>query len=148
MVLADNLFVESLLPQRVLRALTNAEMDAYRSPFREPGEGRRPMLSWPRQLPIDGEPADICRTVISYGRWLATSPLPKLFVNADPGTLSADERAFCRSWPNQAEVTVPGLHFLQEDSPHRIGRALAQWYGSLPASRLRQRREPRHMRPG
>jgi haloalkane dehalogenase len=131
MVLDDNLFVESLLPQRVLRPLTDTEMDAYRRPFREPGEGRRPTLTWPRQLPIDGEPADVCQTVASYGRWLATSPLPKLFINADPGTLSAQELAFCRSWPNQAEVAVPGLHFLQEDSPRQIGQALARWNNSL-----------------
>ncbi len=130
MVLEDNLFVESLLPQRVLRTLTGAEMDAYRRPFREPGEGRRPTLTWPRQLPIDGEPADVCEIVASYGRWLAASPVPKLFIHADPGTISADERAFCRSWPNQAEVTVPGLHFLQEDSPGQIGQALARWYSS------------------
>jgi haloalkane dehalogenase len=133
MVLDDNLFVESLLPQRVLRTLTDAEMDAYRRPFAEPGEGRRPTLTWPRQLPIDGEPADVCQTVACYGRWLAASPLPKLFINADPGTHSAQERAFCRSWPNQAEVTVPGLHFLQEDSPHEIGQALARWHDSLRA---------------
>src|SRR6266511_1378016 len=131
MVLEDNLFVESLLPRRVLRTLTGAEMDAYRRPFREPGEGRRPTLTWPRQLPIDGDPADVCQIVASYGRWLAASPVPKLFITADPGTISADERAFCRSWPNQAEVTVPGLHFLQEDSPGQIGQALARWYTSL-----------------
>jgi haloalkane dehalogenase len=131
MILEDNLFVESLLPQRVLRTLTKAEMDAYRRPFREPGEARRPTLTWPRQLPIDGEPADVCQTVIAYGRWLATSPLPKLFINADPGTISAQELTLCRSWPNQAEVAVRGLHFLQEDSPHQIGQALAQWSSSL-----------------
>jgi haloalkane dehalogenase len=131
MVLDDNLFVESHLPQRVLRTLADAEMDAYRRPFLEPGEGRRPTLTWPRQLPIDGEPADVCQTVTSYGQWLAASPVPKLFINADPGTISAEERAFCRSWPSQAEVTVPGLHFLQEDSPQQIGQALARWYNSL-----------------
>jgi len=130
MVLDDNLFVEYLLPRRVLRTLTGAEMDAYRRPFREPGEDRRPTLTWPRQLPIDGEPADVCEIVASYGRWLAASPVPKLFINADPGIISAGERAFCRSWPNQAEVTVPGLHFLQEDSPSQIGQALASWYAS------------------
>ncbi len=132
MILEDNLFIESLLPQRVLRTLTGAEMDAYRRPFREPGEDRRPMLTWPRQLPIGGDPADVCEIVASYGRWLAATPVPKLFITADPGTISADERAFCRSWPNQAEVTVPGLHFLQEDSPGQIGQALARWYSSLP----------------
>jgi haloalkane dehalogenase len=132
MILEDNLFIESLLPQRVLRTLTGAEMDAYRRPFLEPGEDRRPMLTWPRQLPIGGEPADVCEIVASYGRWLAASPAPKLFITADPGTISTDERTFCRSWPNQAEVTVPGLHFLQEDSPGQIGQALASWYSSLP----------------
>ncbi len=132
MILEDNLFIESLLPQRVLRTLTGAEMDAYRRPFREPGEDRRPTLTWPRQLPIGGDPADICEIVASYGRWLAASLVPKLFITADPGTISADERAFCRSWPSQAEVTVPGLHFLQEDSPGQIGQALARWYSSLP----------------
>jgi haloalkane dehalogenase len=131
MVLDDNLFVEAHLPQRVLRTLTDAEMDAYRRPFLESGEGRRPTLTWPRQLPIDGQPADVCQTVTSYGEWLAASPMSKLFINADPGTISAKERAFCRSWPSQAEVTVPGLHFLQEDSPHQIGQALARWYNSL-----------------
>jgi haloalkane dehalogenase len=131
MILDDNLFVEFLLPRRVLRTLTGAEMDAYRRPFREPGEGRRPTLTWPRQLPIDGKPPDVCQIVASYGRWLAASPVPKLFINADPGIMSADERALCRSWPNQAEVTVPGLHFLQEDSPSQIGQALARWYTSL-----------------
>jgi haloalkane dehalogenase len=115
----------------VLRTLTGTEMDAYRRPFQEPGEGRRPMLTWPRQLPIDGEPADVCEIVASYGRWLADSPVPKLLINADPGTISEDERALYRSWPNQAEVTVPGLHFLQEDSPGLIGQALARWYTSL-----------------
>lgn len=131
MILEDNLFIESLLPQRILRTLTSTEMDTYRRPFTEPGEARRPTLSWPRQLPINGHPADVCQTVTAYGQWLAAAPLPKLFITASPGTASPDELTFCRSWPNQTETTVPGLHFLQEDSPHQIGHALAQWNNSL-----------------
>ncbi len=133
MILEKNLFVESLLPSRILRKLTDAEMEAYRRPYREPGEGRRPTLTWPRQLPIAGEPADVVEIVSSYAAWLATSPVPKLFVNAEPGTISLDERAFCRSFPNQTEVTVRGLHFIQEDSPDEIGEALAKWYTSIRA---------------
>ncbi len=134
MILDENLFVESLLPNRVMRELSNVEMEAYRGPFREPGEGRRPMLTWPRQLPIEGDPADVVEIVQAYAGWLVMSPIPKLFVNAEPGTISADEREFCRSWPNQTEVTVPGLHFIQEDSPAEIGLAAATWYRSLRAS--------------
>jgi haloalkane dehalogenase len=134
MILEENLFVESLLPRRILRKLTDAEMEAYRHPFREPGEARRPTLTWPRQLPIEGEPADVVEIVRSFGVYLAKSPCPKLFINAEPGTVSTDEREFCRSWPNQTEVTVRGLHFIQEDSPEEIGEAVAKWYASLPAS--------------
>jgi haloalkane dehalogenase len=128
MVLDENLFVESLLPRRMLRRLSDEELDAYRRPFRQPGEARRPMLTWPRQLPIEGEPADVVDVVRAYGAWLSTSPIPKLFINAEPGAMSADERRFCRTWPNQTEVTVRGVHFIQEDSPDDIGRALARWY--------------------
>jgi haloalkane dehalogenase len=131
MVLEDNLFVESLLPARTLRKLSDTEMEAYRRPFREPGEGRRPTLTWPRQLPIEGEPADVVEIVSSYGQWLSTSPVAKLFVNAEPGTVSPEEREFCRRWPNQTEVTVRGLHFIQEDSPDEIGEAVATWYRSI-----------------
>jgi haloalkane dehalogenase len=108
-------------------------MEAYRRPYREPGEGRRPTLTWPRQLPIEGEPADVVEIVRSYAGWLAASPAPKLFVNAEPGTISLDEREFCRHFPNQTEVRVRGLHFIQEDSPDEIGEALAKWYTSLQA---------------
>jgi haloalkane dehalogenase len=131
MILEKNLFVESLLPRRVLRTLTDAEMKAYRRPYLEPGEGRRPTLTWPRQLPIEGEPTDVVGIVSSYGAWLADSAIPKLFVNAEPGTISAEERKFCRSWPNQTEATVRGLHFIQEDSPDEIGEALANWYTAI-----------------
>ncbi len=133
MILEENLFVESLLPRRILRKLTDAEMEAYRRPYREPGEGRRPTLTWPRQLPIAGEPADVVEIVGSYAAWLAASPVPKLFINGEPGTISLDERAFCRGFPNQSEVTVRGLHFIQEDSPDEIGEAVAKWYTSLQA---------------
>jgi haloalkane dehalogenase len=129
MVLQKNVFVERILPGSILRTLTEEEMDAYRAPYREPGESRRPTLAWPRELPIDGSPADVVAIVEDYGAWLAESPVPKLFVNAEPGAiLTGAQREFCRTWPNQHEVTVPGIHFLQEDSPTAIGDAIAGWY--------------------
>ena len=132
MVLEKNLFIERILPASVLRALTAEEMEAYRRPFTIPGEGRRPMLTWPRQIPIEGEPADVTAIVEDYGKWLAASDLPKLFINAAPGTiLTGRQREFCRAWPNQREVTVRGSHFIQEDSPDAIGRAIADWYRTL-----------------
>jgi len=132
MVLAHNAFIERILPASVLRTLTPEEMERYREPFRRPGESRRPTLTWPREIPIDGEPADVVSVVNAYGRWLATSPLPKLFVNADPGAiLVGAQRDFCRSWPNQREITVKGRHFVQEDSPGAIGRAVADFVGRL-----------------
>jgi len=133
MVLEQNVFVERVLPGSILRRLDEAEMEAYRRPFREPGEGRRPTLTWPRQIPIDGEPADVVEIVRRYGEWLSRSPVPKLLVNAEPGAILVGEpREFCRSWPNQREVTVKGRHFVQEDSPDEIGRALAEWLETLP----------------
>ncbi len=132
LVLQKNVFVERILPASVMRTLTEAEMDAYRQPWREPGESRRPVLQWPREIPIDGEPADVAAIVDGYARWLATSPVPKLFVNAEPGSiLVGAQRDFCRRWPNQQEVTVRGLHFVQEDSPAEIGRAVADFVRSL-----------------
>src|SRR5215813_15339059 len=126
LVLQKNIFVERILPLSVLRGLADAEMAVYRKPYLEAGESRRPTLTWPRQIPIDGEPADVVAIVDEYARWLAKSPLPKLFVNADPGViLTGPQRDFCRTWPQQDEVTVPGSHFIQEDSPHEIGRAIA-----------------------
>jgi len=117
----------------VLRELSDEEMAAYRRPFAEPGEGRRPILTWARQLPIDGEPSDVTAIVSSYADWLSRSRVPKLFINGEPGAiLTESRRDFCRTWPNQTEVTVRGLHFLQEDSPDEIGRAIANW---LPAIR-------------
>jgi haloalkane dehalogenase len=126
MILAKNMFVERILPGSVLRKLAEEEMAEYRRPFANPGEDRRPTLTWPRQIPIEGEPADVVAVVDDYSRWLAASPVPKLFINADPGSiLIGRQRELCRTWPNQTEITVKGLHFLQEDSPDDIGRALA-----------------------
>jgi haloalkane dehalogenase len=133
MILEENRFVEWLLPERIVRKLTKTEMETYRHPFRQPGEGRRPTLTWPRQLPIDCEPADVVEIVRANGKWLSESAVPKLFINAEPGTISDDEQEFSRSWPNTTEVKVRGLHFIQEDSPDEIGRALADWSKSLGA---------------
>ena len=132
MVLKQNIFVETVLPENIIRTLTTAEMDEYRRPFLEPGEDRRPTLTWPRQIPIAGEPADVIQIVNDYGEWLAQSPLPKLFVNGDPGALIAGPvRDLVRSWPNISEVTVPGIHFLQEDSADLIGEGIASWFDQL-----------------
>jgi haloalkane dehalogenase len=128
MILAKNMFVERVLPGSILRRLTDAEMAEYRRPFAASGEDRRPTLSWPRQIPIEGEPADVVKVVEDYSAWLGTSDTPKLFVNADPGSiLLGRQREVCRAWPNQTEITVKGLHFLQEDSPDDIGRAAAEF---------------------
>ena len=128
MVLEKNLFVEAVLPASVIRALTAEEMAEYRRPFAEPGEARRPTLTWPRQIPLDGEPAEVREIVAGYADWLATSDVPKLLVVADPGAiLTGGQLEFCRRWPNQREVTVAGSHFLQEDSPDDIGSAIAAW---------------------
>jgi haloalkane dehalogenase len=133
MVLDRNVFVERILPASIMRALAPEEMDEYRRPWRQPGERRRPMLTWPREIPIDGEPADVVAIVEDYGRWLASSPVPKLFVNAEPGSiLTGAQRDFCRRWPGQREVTVKGLHFIQEDSGPEIGRAIAAFLGGPP----------------
>jgi haloalkane dehalogenase len=128
MVLERNMFVEKVLPFAIMRTLTEAEMNEYRRPFAEPGESRRPTLTWPRQIPLGGEPADVVQIVQDYADWLAVSPVRKLFINAEPGRiLTGAQREFCRTWPNQTEITVHGLHFLQEDEPDAIGTALADW---------------------
>jgi haloalkane dehalogenase len=128
MVLERNLFVEAILPAAILRRLDDAELDEYRRPFAEPGEGRRPTLTWPREIPLEEQPADVVRIVRDYGVWLAQSNVPKLFVNAEPGSiLVGAQREFCRTWPNQREVTVAGSHFVQEDSGDEIGQALCGW---------------------
>lgn len=132
LVLQKNVFVERILPASILRKLSPEEHDAYRRPFAEPGEARRPTLSWPREIPIEGEPADVVEIVTQYGRWLAKSPVPKLFINAEPGSiLVGRQREICRAWPNQIEVTVKGAHFIQEDSPDEIGRAVADFVRKL-----------------
>jgi haloalkane dehalogenase len=128
MVLEKNVFVERILPASVLGGLDPAAHARYRAPFREPGESRRPTLTWPREIPIDGEPADVTAIVQAYADWLGRSRVPKLFVNADPGSiLVGAPRDFCRGWPSQREVTVRGSHFVQEDSPSEIGAAIAAW---------------------
>ena len=132
MVLENNVFIENVLPGSILRALRVEEMNYYRAPFATPGEDRRPTLTWPRQIPLEGEPADVVATVADYARWLAQSPVPKLFVNAEPGALlTGRARDFCRTWPNQSEVTVAGSHFIQEDSPDEIGAAVANFVRRL-----------------
>ena len=132
MILEKNVFVERVLPGSILRTLADDEMAEYRRPFAAPGEGRRPTLTWPRQIPLEGEPADVVAVVDDYARWLAASPVPKLFVNAEPGSILAGrQRDFCRGWPNQTEVTVKGSHFIQEDSPDEIGAALAAFVRGL-----------------
>jgi haloalkane dehalogenase len=132
MVLRDNIFVDGLLPGTTMRKLSDAEMDHYRKPFLNPGEDRRPMLTWPRQIPIEGEPADVVRIVSEYGRWLAQSPIPKLYFHTEPGALDNGRQSeFCRTWPNQTEVTVKGIHFVQEDSAAEVGTALAAFVRRL-----------------
>jgi haloalkane dehalogenase len=131
-VLAKNVFVERILPGSVSGGISDDDMDVYRRPYLEPGESRRPTLTWPREIPIDGEPADVHQIVVDYGEWLRASAVPKLFINADPGSiLTGEQREFCRTFPNQTEVTVPGVHFVQEDSPNEIGAALEGWYRDL-----------------
>ena len=132
MVIDKNVFVERVLPGSVIREMSAEEMDEYRRPFLEPGEDRRPTLTWPRQIPIDGEPADVVKIVEDYGAWLESSDVPKLFVNAEPGAiLIGPQREYCRGFPNQLEVTVPGIHFIQEDSADEIGDAIARWRKSI-----------------
>lgn len=132
MVLEDNVFIEQVLPGAIIRKLNETEMNHYRAPFINAGEDRRPTLTWPRQIPIDGEPEDVVAIVQSYSEWLSQSQIPKLFINADPGAiLRGAPRDFCRSWPAQTEVTVTGTHFIQEDSPDEIGQAIASWLETL-----------------
>jgi haloalkane dehalogenase len=133
MVLRDNFFIEKILPSAILRTLSDEEMAHYRRPFAEPGEGRRPTLTWPRQIPIEGEPVDVAAIVTAYDGWLKTSSVPKLFLKGEPGGIlsAGPDIDFARSLPAQTEVTVAGVHYVQEDSPHEIGRAIAGWMGAL-----------------
>ena len=126
MILEENMFVETRIPTRTLRDVTEAEMDAYRRPFAEPGEGRRPTLTWARNLPISGEPADVVATVEANAAWLRETPVPKVFIRGRPGGIVQGPRIdFCRSLPNTREIVVPGIHYIQEDSPGEIGDAVA-----------------------
>ncbi len=127
-ILDKNVFVERILPSSVLDPMAEEVLDVYRKPYLQPGESRRPTLTWPREIPIDGEPADMVEVVEANERWMANPGVPKLFINADPGSiLVGRQREVCRSWPNQREVTVRGVHFIQEDSGPEIGRAIAGW---------------------
>ena len=131
LILNRNMFVEAVLPSSVMRKLAEEEMAAYRAPFVK-RDDRQTTLNWPRQIPVAGEPSNICTIVQQYADWIAKSPIPKLFINADPGSiLVGAQRDYCRKWPNQKEVTVKGLHFIQEDSPNEIGRAVADWVAGL-----------------
>ena len=132
MVLEQNLWIEGVLPALTQRRLSDEEMDHYRLPFARGGEDRRPTLSWPRQLPVEGDPADVTAIVNEYGQWLAGSDVPKLFINAEPGEIINDRvREIIRTWPSLTETTVSGRHFIQEDSPDEIGQAIAQFVRRL-----------------
>jgi haloalkane dehalogenase len=133
MVLQHNFFVEKVLPGAILRKMSDEDMAEYRRPFAEPGEGRRPTLTWPREIPIEGDPADVTEIVTAYADWLATSNVPKLFLKAEPGGILAGGAVLdlARRFPAQTEVTVRGIHFVQEDSPDEIGRAVARWMKTL-----------------
>lgn len=131
MVLDGNFFVETILPRSTFRKLNDEEMEAYRAPFRE-REDRLPTLVWPRQIPIEGEPADVTAIVESYSKAMSQSQIPKLFIAGDPGAIVRGRTLeFCRTWPNQREATVKGMHFLQEDSPQEIGTALREFLQTL-----------------
>ena len=133
LVLEKNYFVERVLPGSIIRRLSDEEIEEYRRPFLNPGEDRRPTLSWPREIPIEGQPANVCKIVNQYAEWMQTNDIPKLFINAEPGAITTGRiRDFCRSWKNQTEVTVKGIHFIQEDSPDDIGKAISTWYKNIP----------------
>ena len=135
MVLEQNIFVEGVLPGAIRRRLSDEEMDHYRQPFVNTGEDRRPTLSWPRNIPIDGEPGEVVAVVDEYRSWLEKGDVPKLFVNAEPGAiLTGRIRSYVRTWANLSEITVPGVHFIQEDSPDEIGAAVAQFVEQLRAN--------------
>lgn len=132
LILEKNIFVERILPGSVLREMSEEEMDAYRKPYLDGGESRRPMLTWPREIPVREEGGETVEIVDGYAEWISTSDVPKLFINAEPGAiLLGKPREFCRTWPNQQEVTVKGSHFIQEDSPHEIGKAVREFVMGL-----------------
>lgn len=127
LVLMENFIIEKELPFCMLRALTEEEMNTYRRPYLEPGESRRPTLTWRREVPVAGKPADVHEIIENYGQWLAASMIPKLFIEAVPGVMFETHRRFARSWPNQDHIQIKGGHFVQEDSPHEVGEAIASW---------------------
>jgi len=132
LVLEKNYFVERVLPGSIIRKLSEEEMEEYRRPFINEGEDRRPTLSWPREIPINNHPENVCAIVNRYAEWMLTNDLPKLFINAEPGAITTGRiRDFCRSWKNQTEITVKGIHFIQEDSPDEIGNAISSWYKNI-----------------
>ncbi|HEY0817069.1 MAG TPA: haloalkane dehalogenase [Pseudonocardia sp.] len=134
LVLVENVFIEKVLQAGTQRVLTEAERDAYRAPYLRPGADRMAMLAWPREIPIDGDPPDVTDIVTRNAEWMASSPVPKLFINGAPGALlTGAAREACRRWPAQHEVTVPGLHFLPEDSAPAIADALGRWLATLRA---------------
>ena len=132
LVLEKNYFVERVLPGSIIRKLSEEEMEEYRRPFINEGEDRRPTLSWPREIPINNHPENVCAIVNRYAEWMQTNDLPKLFINAEPGAITTGRiRDFCRSWKNQTEITVKGIHFIQEDSPDEIGNTISSWYKNI-----------------
>jgi haloalkane dehalogenase len=131
LVLDKNFFVENILPAGVLRKLSDAEMAVYRRPYKNRGESRRPTLTWPREIPIAGEPKDVHDIIRTYGTWLASSDIPKLFIEAIPGAMFESHRNFARTWPNQTHVKIIGGHFVQEDSPDETGAAIVAWLQNL-----------------
>ena len=132
LILEKNIFIEKILTGSIIRDLSHEEWEKYREPFNQPGEDRRPMLTWPRQIPIEGEPENVCKIVSEYSEWMSKNNMPKLFINAEPGAIiQGPVRDFCRSWNNQSEITVKGIHFIQEDSPNEIGSAIQEWYEKI-----------------
>jgi haloalkane dehalogenase len=134
LILQKNLFIEYLLP---LRGIPKEAIEVYRRHFRNPGPSRQPMLTWTRELPIAGEPADVVAIVEDYARFLSTSQIPKLFIDAEPGGfLIGAQREFCRAWPNQEQVTIKGAHFLQEEAPDEVGEAIARFVAKVLAGQV------------
>jgi len=132
LILQKNIFIEKILTGSIIRDLSDEELEKYREPFKMPGEDRRVMLSWPRQIPIEGEPENVCKIVSEYSDWMSKNNIPKLFINAEPGAIiQGVVRDFCRTWNNQSEITVKGIHFIQEDSPNEIGSAIRKWYEEI-----------------
>lgn len=131
MVLEHNFVLENFLPAGVLRKFSEEELAHYRRPYKKPGESRRPTLTWPREIPVGGEPKDVCETIETYGQWLISSKIPKLFIEAVPGAMFESHKDFAKTFPNQTHVKIRGAHFVQEDSPDEVGRSIAKWLQNL-----------------